>query len=441
MGLQVFSEDFSWYDSELMKDKYILGATCYTLGNWHNANFQEALPWLGDYIVSHPTPAPTPPPQPPPARTWSKFVLLTPQDTTPAEYDRLQAAALPSRSEIAFSADSAFARPGNVTSHKVAVYAASRWQGGRAGLESFVNQYYKYPTPTVIEYREFGGPVPPTPLPPQPPTPLKRALVGLHLRSNGLDHNSPEFSGELDLIRRGRIQAVKFTSNSSFESLDALINTARIPPENIVVRLYMAGNDPNLRNPDLFHFYSYAWIAHAISRRVLRLEIHNEPNLTAEGLGFAWASAAGFAVWYERVRSRIKSEFPQALVGFPGLSPQPNVSEWLASCAVVIGKSDWVGAHAYWQTAEQMTQAEHGAYWQRYTQFGKPIYLTEFANVAPLSSASKHEKGLQYVRYYDQLREPVVAAFSFVSSAPGGDFPEQTWAGSDIADVVGARGW
>jgi hypothetical protein len=130
----------------------------------------------------------------------------------------------------------------------VAVYAASRWQGGRAGLESFVNQYYKYPTPTVIEYREFGGPVPPTPLPPQPPTPLKRALVGLHLRSNGLDHNSPEFSGELDLIRRGRIQAVKFTSNSSFESLDALINTARIPPENIVVRLY-GGQRPEPAQP------------------------------------------------------------------------------------------------------------------------------------------------------------------------------------------------
>jgi hypothetical protein len=44
-------DDFMWYDAELMKDDYVLGATIFTLGNWANANFQEALPALGDYTA------------------------------------------------------------------------------------------------------------------------------------------------------------------------------------------------------------------------------------------------------------------------------------------------------------------------------------------------------------------------------------------------------
>jgi len=47
-----------------MKDSYVVGAAAYTLGNWQQANFQEALPALADYIVTHPT-LPPPPPGPP----------------------------------------------------------------------------------------------------------------------------------------------------------------------------------------------------------------------------------------------------------------------------------------------------------------------------------------------------------------------------------------
>ena len=64
IGTDVFVEDFAWYDSELMKDSYVVGAAAYTLGNWQQANFQEALPALADYIVTHPT-LPPPPPGPP----------------------------------------------------------------------------------------------------------------------------------------------------------------------------------------------------------------------------------------------------------------------------------------------------------------------------------------------------------------------------------------
>jgi len=67
IGVEPFINDFSWYDAELSKDAYVIGATAWTLGNWAQANFQEALPALADYIATHPTPLPTveePPPEP-----------------------------------------------------------------------------------------------------------------------------------------------------------------------------------------------------------------------------------------------------------------------------------------------------------------------------------------------------------------------------------------
>lgn len=50
-GLETFMQDFRWYDDELIKDDYVLGATIFTLGNWAGANFQDALPALGDHIA------------------------------------------------------------------------------------------------------------------------------------------------------------------------------------------------------------------------------------------------------------------------------------------------------------------------------------------------------------------------------------------------------
>jgi len=66
IGTQQFIDDFAWYDSELMRDAYVVGAAAWTLGKWEEANFQDALPALTDYIITHPTPVEPPPPPPPP---------------------------------------------------------------------------------------------------------------------------------------------------------------------------------------------------------------------------------------------------------------------------------------------------------------------------------------------------------------------------------------
>ncbi|HZY41622.1 MAG TPA: hypothetical protein VFF59_06445, partial [Anaerolineae bacterium] len=50
-GVEVFMDDFAWYDRQLSKDAYVIGCAAWTLGDWSEANFQAALPALADYIT------------------------------------------------------------------------------------------------------------------------------------------------------------------------------------------------------------------------------------------------------------------------------------------------------------------------------------------------------------------------------------------------------
>ena len=85
-----------------------------------------------------------------PDRTWKKKVYLLDPGATPAQYTALQAIAYPTKSEIAFSADSAFDRPPGVTErHEVIVYG---W-GGSDNLEPWIEQYYKFSPATIRSYK------------------------------------------------------------------------------------------------------------------------------------------------------------------------------------------------------------------------------------------------------------------------------------------------
>ena len=53
VGTADFIADYAWYDTKMREDWYVLGCAAWTLGNWGNANFQNALPALADYIVAH----------------------------------------------------------------------------------------------------------------------------------------------------------------------------------------------------------------------------------------------------------------------------------------------------------------------------------------------------------------------------------------------------
>ncbi len=431
IGVDAFIEDLAWYDGELMNDGYVRGAAAWTLGNWANANFQEALPALAEYIITHPT---APPPEP--RRYDRNFALYHssqyfPDWVAPA-VERAWTAGL--------SADDAGLSGPNVNRRRVIAVNDALW-GNDPTLEDWLDRNYpgiEYvgvdadsPDALRAAFEAIDQPPPPPP-PPPPPLPPGNAWRGLHMRADG-----PNGAGDFECIPVARLNAVKILTSTPSIDFDMLV-TLGVQAERIVLRLF-ADFRNRIIGPDEFYGWMTGPLRWFADRGGRYVEVHNEPNHPLEGLGQSWQNGAEFAQWYTVVMGLIRRDFPILQIGFPGLSPAPNVSEWLDACAGVIGQSDWVGAHAYWQMENQIDADEHGGYWKRFLRFGKPVLITEFANV---SNAPKADKGRQYARYYALLPQQVLGAFSFVSSASDLNFAPQTWVDelgnlTDIPRMVG----
>ena len=279
--------------------------------------------------------------------------------------------------------------------------------------------------------------------PPPPPPPVNRSWVGLHMAARG----GPFIAGDWECLTRGKIEAAKLTSYNTFEDVNRLVTM--IDPLKIVFRMFADMRDAAMTAAKFYEVHR-AWLAHLASKGVRYIEVHNEPNLASEGLGTRWLDVIGFANYYTNVVAKIRTEFPgKFLAGFPGLSPQPNVDQWLPTLKIVFAGTwvDWIGVHSYWQTPAQMNDPNHGRYYRRFLQFDRPVILTEFSN--NLGSVAQTVKASEYVAYYRSLQSEgaLLGAFCYVSSsAPGSPDYERNepWVNADgslspIPDIVGAR--
>jgi len=115
----------------------------------------------------------------------------------------------------------------------------------------------------------------------------------------------------------------------------------------------------------------------------LMIAIHNEPNLTAEGWGSAWADGAGFASWWQAVAASYRTALPNAKLGFPALSPggdapgvRLNESAFIMAATPAIQTADWIGVHYYWAKPDGSDINPPFAQWKSW--FGtRPIIATE----------------------------------------------------------------
>jgi uncharacterized protein YkwD len=82
LSLTDWLADLRWYDSELMKDKYVVGAAVYQLGGAEN--IVSALPVLGDYIADPTAPIQIPTSTPIPTPTATLTPIPTRVPATPA---------------------------------------------------------------------------------------------------------------------------------------------------------------------------------------------------------------------------------------------------------------------------------------------------------------------------------------------------------------------
>lgn len=273
------------------------------------------------------------------------------------------------------------------------------------------------------------------------PSPPSTAWRGLHMRADG--HSTED---DFQCIRIAKLNAAKIMTNTSFQEYARL--RTLVPPDRIVLRLFAAGNNPSLGNAERFFNEQLAWLTEFSDHGGRFVEIHNEPNLRSEGLGTFWRTASEFGDWYSEVARKIRAAFPALLRGWPGLSPQPNVPEFIEVLRALISSDlvDWIGAHAYWVNEDGLQDPlnEHARYYRRFLNMGRPVLITEFSNLG--GTDSDELKGQQYKRYYNTLESGVLAAFSFVSSASDPTFNHQkreTWVRDDgavtaIPHMVGA---
>jgi uncharacterized protein YvpB len=261
--------------------------------------------------------------------------------------------------------------------------------------------------------------------------PSSPAWRGLHMRADG--HSN---AADFQCITIAHLDAAKIMTNTSFDEYAHL--RTLVPPERIVLRLFAAGDNASLGNGEQFFKEQRLWLNEFEKHGGRFIEIHNEPNLSLEGFGRFWQTPQDFGAWYRDVARRIRAALPTLLLGWPGLSPQDNVPEFMPALdtCIQVELVDWIGAHAYWKDAAGLESKEDARYYRRFLNKGKPVLITEFANVGNVDS--DEIKGQQYRLYYNTLDSGVLAAFAFVSSASDLTFNQkrETWVRNDTVTAI-----
>jgi hypothetical protein len=176
------------------------------------------------------------------------------------------------------------------------------------------------------------------------PWPPALCLVGVHGRADG-----PMQEADFGPVNQARIEAVKLLTSARPEDVDRLrADNARV---FIMVRLFAAFDGRVVRS-DEFASWMEGDMAPFYQRGLRYFEVHNEPNLRPEGWTQSWDDGPQFGAWFSDVRNRLKQVYPEALFGFPGLSPGDGVPglrapalDFLTGADAACREADWIGLH------------------------------------------------------------------------------------------------
>lgn len=303
------------------------------------------------------------------------------------------------------------------------------------------------PAPPTATPQPSATPTPsPTPLPPcldpnTPPPETGAPLFGLHASAD------PSISdAERCLFRELRPSLIKVLTFHPPPDLARLI--ASQPYPSWIIRTFLSFGGRDL-SPEQFVEFTLSDTQRTVGllagfRHVV--ELHNEPNLTAEGLGASWADGQAFNDWWLAVLASYRSAMPNTQFIYPGLSPGADVAgirqahvAFLEASRAAVEAADGLGIHLYWSAVSPMSDALNTLddYIARFPN--KPIWITEASyNTGGIDDA---ERARQYLAFGNALRgRPTVQGVTFfVASASDPTFAEEAWLGKSIATQLGQR--
>ena len=354
---------------------------------------------------------------------YERTYWLMPPDATVEEWIVTATRSFETHGTIGFSADDAGI--GDLKVRKVVLMYPTRQP---PGICSWFETHY--PGVEVI-YEDAMKPIPIVNV-------ESKAKVGLHGSADGSWGNAI-LGATRNMVRKGRIEAYKGLSTEHPDTVDVL---REINPDIFIMIRMMAKVHSNRPLVSDFLADTLHGCEKWAEKGVLHVEVHNEPNLTDEGLG-VWKDGSEFADWFNQVASALRDRIPGVKVGWPGLSPGEDIPNRRAAALPffeqaqsAVENADWIGAHCYFRNSAERVSLSGGQYYRHYMKGNKPIFITEFSN--PSKSTVKDAKALSYINYWTELDPVVHSAYSFISTASSG-FPHEVWSGSSIADIVGGR--
>lgn len=273
------------------------------------------------------------------------------------------------------------------------------------------------------------------------PTPLGQARIGLHASAD------PEIKddevAEFARARPGMIKVLSFHNPKGIRKL-----AQAHPDATWVVRAFLDFGGRNIR-PEQFVQFTLSDMRRTLDilrGRDLVIELHNEPNLTAEGLSSSWRDGADFAQWWMELLRLYRQALPGARFIYPGLSPGSDVAglkhdhvRFIEASRKAVDVADGLGVHLYWSEVYPMELALRvlDDYISRFRN--TPIWVTEASNNK--GGTTPYRKAMQYIEFWRELQKrPLVQGVTyFVASASNPDFAEEVWVGRDIGMYVGRR--
>jgi hypothetical protein len=249
----------------------------------------------------------------------------------------------------------------------------------------------------------------------------------------------PLTSVEIEALRVSRVPTAKLLTVQDPEEARVLVDQVRSVAsiKSVIARLMFPANVDSPFTSQQFVDYCGTPALVFYSEGIRYFEVHNEPNLLGEGWKWNWANGAKFGEWFNEVCLILRRTMPNALFGFPGLSPQFTNTDWCAAsdrfiqeASAAVAGADWFGVHSYWQDRGvghwQMDSEDGGMYWRSVQRLfpNKLLMLTEYSCNSPI--VPDVDKALMYTEFLKKLKG-MKAAYAFCLAWPGKDTNHEGW--------------
>jgi hypothetical protein len=160
--------------------------------------------------------------------------------------------------------------------------------------------------------------------------------------------------------------------------------------------------------------------------------VHDMPNTSEGGFGWAWQQPAPFAAWWAAVADEIRMHAPNVLLGFPRMKQGYDIDllqrsdyDFTKECAYAFHKADFLTVDAVWACGDDWTEMYNALYRVAYIShvYEKPLVITYHNRN---NNIKKRVKGAQYVEFVEGLQkiDGIIGAFCHTLSS---DDPAELW--------------